>query len=591
MTATIHGIKVSRGIVIGRAMLMASARLNVAHYFVDPGQEEPEIERLRSARVLVVAEMEAVKDSLPADTPQEVAALIDVHMMLLDDSSVRHDTARWIRERRYNAEWALTAQLDVLSRQFDDMDDAYLRERKYDLEQVVERLLRALQGTKSLSQTQAIKIARTGDESLVLVAHDISPADMMLFKAGLFGGFVTDTGGTTSHTAIVARSLDIPAVVAAREATRLVKQDDLLIVDADAGVLIVDPTDAIIAEYRARQTTNANARKALERVRRLPTVTRDGVAISLQANIELPDDALRAFDAGADGVGLFRSEFLFMSRAELPGEEEQFEAYAMAVRAMRGKPVTIRTIDVGADKPLDSRAHSKHTKHAEEGYNTAPNPALGLRAIRYSLSQPAMFRTQLRALLRAAALGPVRILVPMIAHASEIAATFEQLHLARAELGDSVNLRALPAVGAMIEIPAAALSLPLFIQKFDFLSIGTNDLIQYTLAIDRADESVASLYDPTHPAVLRLISDTILAGKLARKSVSLCGEMAGDARFTALLLGMGLTDFSMHPSELLDIKDQLLRVSVGELKPRVQAFMASFDDAERAELWRALTAA
>jgi phosphoenolpyruvate-protein phosphotransferase (PTS system enzyme I) len=578
---------VSRGIVIGRAMLMASARLNVAHYYVDPGQEEGELQRLRTARVAVLAEMEQVKDSLPDDTPQEVAALIDVHMMLLDDSAVRHDTARWIRERRYNAEWALTAQLDVLSRQFDDMDDAYLRERKHDLEQVVERLLRALQGTKSLSesfsQTQAIKIARSGDESLVLVAHDISPADMLLFKAGLFGGFVTDTGGTTSHTAIVARSLDIPAVVAAREATRLVKQDDFLIVDADAGVLIVDPSDAIVAEYRAKKARNADARKMLERVRRLATVTRDGVAISLQANIELPDDARRAFDAGADGVGLFRSEFLFMNRAELPDEEEQYEAYALAVRAMRGKPVTIRTIDVGADKPLDSRTRSKHEELA---YNTAPNPALGLRAIRYSLSQPAMFRTQLRALLRAAALGPVRILVPMLAHASEITATFEQLHLAHKELGLQTPL---PGIGAMIEVPAAALSLPLFVQKFDFLSIGTNDLIQYTLAIDRADESVAPLYDPTHPAVLRLIGDTISAGHRARKSVSLCGEMAGDTRYTALLLGMGLTEFSMHPSELLDVKDALLKVSAGELKPKVAAYMASYDDAERERLWGALS--
>ncbi|MCX8005940.1 MAG: PEP-utilizing enzyme, partial [Burkholderiaceae bacterium] len=349
MTLALHGLQVSRGVTIGRAVVLASARLDVAHYFVEPGSEEREVDRLRSARSVVLDEMDAVKRDLPADTPAEVAALIDVHMMLLDDSTLRQDTARWIRERRYNAEWALTAQLDVLARQFDEMDDEYLRERKHDIEQVVERLLRALRAQargSAAAQVDQEQFFRTGafkldPTPLVLVAHDIAPGDMLQFKRGLFGGFVTDTGGPTSHTAIVARSLDIPAVVGAREATRLIRQDDTLVIDADAGVVLVAPDERIRTHYERRQREIAGMRRKLTQLRDLAAVTLDGVAIDLHANIELPEDAYAALQAGADGVGLFRSEFLFMNRSELPGEDEQFEAYRAALRAMSGKPVTI----------------------------------------------------------------------------------------------------------------------------------------------------------------------------------------------------------------------------------------------------------
>ncbi len=558
MSFSVHGLQVSRGVTIGRAVLLASARLDVAHYFVETDDRAREVDRLRDARAQVLRELEDFKKELPADTPHEVAALIDVHKMLLEDDDIAGQTIAWIRERRYNAEWALTTQLDVITRQFDEMDDDYLRERKYDVEQVVERLLRALQGTSNrLAQLTPMKDG-AGEAGLILVAHDIAPADMLQFKQGLFKGFVTDTGGATSHTAIVARSLDIPAVVAAREATRLIKQDDLLIIDADAGVVIADPSETLLKEYRAKQATHAAQVTALKKLKQRRAVTLDGVPIELCANIEMPQDTEGALAAGAEGIGLFRSEFLFMNRSVLPDEEEQYEAYAAAVKSMKGRPVTIRTIDIGSDKPLDSSE-----------LVTAPNPALGLRAIRYSLSQPKMFRVQLRALLRASLLGPVRILVPMVAHASEITQLAGQLAQARAELaqrGDEyARLPAVP-VGAMIEIPAAALMLPLFVKSFDFLSLGTNDLIQYTLAIDRADESVAHLYDPLHPAVLRLIADTIAAGAAAGKPVSLCGEMAGETRYTKLLLAMGLRSFSMHPSEVARVKSEVLHSDAHKLQ-------------------------
>lgn len=575
MSFSIHGIQVSRGVTIGRAVLLASARLDVAHYFVTADMTEREIDRLRNARVTVMQELDAFKKDLSVDTPHEVAALIDVHKMLLEDHEIAQETATWIRERRYNAEWALTSQLDLITRQFDEMDDDYLRERKYDVQQVVERLLRALQGTTNKLANITPHVAGTqGAEPLILVAHDIAPADMLQFKQGLFNGFVTDVGGPASHTAIVARSLDIPAVVAAREATRLIKQDDLLIIDADAGVVIADPSEALLAQYRLKQTELADQNVALKRLKQRRAVTLDGVAIELCANIELPHDAKAALAAGAEGIGLFRSEFLFMNRKTLPTEDEQYEAYAAAVKAMQGKPVTIRTIDIGSDKPLDS---------SEEV--TSPNPALGLRAIRYSLAQPKMFRIQLRALLRASLVGPVQILVPMVAHASEITQLAGQIAEARAELaergGKYAQIGHVP-IGAMIEIPAAALSLPLFVRSFDFLSLGTNDLIQYTLAIDRADESVAHLYDPLHPAVLRLIADTIAAGAKAKKPVSLCGEMAGETRYTQLLLGMGLRSFSMHPSEVARVKAEVLKSDAGVLGKKWRKL--ELDDCEAALL-------
>jgi phosphotransferase system enzyme I (PtsI) len=557
MTFSIHGLAVARGIAIGRAVLVASSRVDVAHYFVAPDQVAAEIQRLRVARDAVVDELQRLQKDMPKDAPHELAALLDVHLMLLQDEELTSGVVQWIKNRLYNAEWALTSQLDIIVRQFEEMEDPYLRERKADMEQVGERVLHCLKGTGPLvaqakrpqRPQQELQLGDT-DVPLVLVAHDLSPADMLQFKQSVFTGFVTDVGGKTSHTAIVARSLDIPAVVGARTASQLVKQDDWVIIDGDAGVLIVDPSPIILADYGFKQRQGDLERERLARLRHTPSVTLDGQKIELLANIEMPEDTAAALTAGAVGVGLFRGEFLFMGRqGHLPDEDEQYQAYRRAVDGMNGLPVTIRTVDVGADKPLDESRHE--ASHL--------NPALGLRAIRWCLADPAMFLTQLRAILRAAVHGQVNLLIPMLAHGSEIRQTLALIAQARHELDRRGAAYGPVRLGAMIEIPAAALSLRLFLKYFDFLSIGTNDLIQYTLAIDRADESVAHLYDPLHPAVLRLIADTIAECHRQGKNVSVCGEMAGDVAMTRLLLGLGLRSFSMHPSQILAVKHQVLR--------------------------------
>ncbi len=585
MTFAIHGLAVSRGIAIGRAVLVASSRVDVAHYFIGAAQIEAEIERVRVGRDAVVEEIRRLQESItrmgPKEATHELGALLDVHLMLLQDVELVGGVKHWITERLYNAEWALTTQLEVIARQFDEMEDAYLRERKADLEQIVERVLRAMKGAGSpiashsqrpprKQSQQDLLLDDTVDVPLVLVAHDLSPADMLQFKQSVFAGFITDVGGRTSHTAIVARSMDIPAVVGARTSSQLVRQDDWVIIDGDAGVIIVDPSPIILAEYGFKQRQGELERGRLQRLLHTPAITMDGERVQLLANIEMPEDAELALKAGALGVGLFRSEFLFMGRqGKLPDEEEQYQAYKRAVEGMKGLPVTIRTVDVGADKPLDDSPR-------EEAHL---NPALGLRAIRWSLADPAMFLTQLRAILRAAAHGQVHLLVPMLAHAREIRQTLAHIDHARAMLDNRGVVYGPVKLGAMIEIPAAALSLKLFLKHFDFLSIGTNDLIQYTLAIDRADESVAHLYDPLHPAVLQLVANTIAECRAQGKDVSVCGEMAGDTTLTRLLLGLGLRSFSMHPAQILAVKQEVLRSDTSRLTPWAQSVLESEDPA------------
>ena len=582
MTFSIHGLAVARGIAIGRAVLVASSRVDVAHYFIEPGQVEREIERVKRGRDAVVDELHRLQQTIsqlgPKDAPHELRALLDVHLMLLQDEEMVGGVKHWIRDRLYNAEWALTTQLEVVARQFDEMEDEYLRERKADLEQITEKVLRAMQGqstsvlpvvTTRKAASAELQLEDT-DTPLVLIAHEISPSDMLQFKQGLFAGFVTDVGGKTSHTAIVARSMDIPAVVGARTASQLVRQDDWVIIDGNAGVVIVDPSPIILAEYQYKQRQLELERTRLARLLKTPAVTLDGEKVELLANIEMPEDALGAMKAGAVGVGLFRSEFLFMGRhGHLPDEEEQYQAYRRAVEGMGGLPVTIRTVDIGADKPMDSTfVEASHL-----------NPALGLRAIRWSLADPSMFLTQLRAILRAATHGPVKMLIPMLAHLNEIRQTVALVEQARSELQREGVPFGSVALGAMIEIPAAALMLKTFLRHFDYLSLGTNDLIQYTLAIDRADESVAHLYDPLHPAVLRLVADTIAECRAQGKEVSVCGEMAGDVAMTRLLLGLGLRSFSMHPAQILAVKQEVLRADTGKLQPWARSVLEADEPA------------
>lgn len=571
MSFVVHGLPVSRGIAIGRAVIVASSRADVAHYFIAPQQIRSELERLVAARDGVVAEITSLQQGLDQeaqDAHPELTALLDVHLMLLQDEQLSQGVRQWVTDRHYNAEWALTSQYEVIARQFDEMEDPYLRERKADLDQVVERMLRIMRGQKSVVDTSVVPSANEGP--LVLIAHDLSPADMLQFKQSVFAGFVTDVGGKTSHTAIVARSMDIPAVVGARSASNLVVQDDWVIIDGDAGVIIVDPSPPVLAEYTEKQKRAEQARDRLLRLKSTPAVTLDGQRIELLANIEQPSDVDAALRAGAVGVGLFRTEFLFMGRnGQPPDEHEQYLAYRQVIEGMHGLPVTIRTIDVGADKPLDR--HARTDEHL--------NPALGLRAIRWSLAEPAVFLVQLRAILRAAAHGRVNLLIPMLAHASEIRQTLALLSRAKEQLDAQGMAYGVVRLGAMIEIPAAALTVPLFLRYFDFLSIGTNDLIQYTLAIDRADETVAHLYDPVHPAVLQLVANTIAQCQAQGKGVSVCGEMAGEVGMTRLLLGLGLRSFSMHPSQILTIKQQILRCDTEKLAGWAQSVVRAEDPA------------
>ncbi|MBI5862017.1 MAG: phosphoenolpyruvate--protein phosphotransferase [Rhodocyclales bacterium] len=570
MTFSLHGLAVSGGIAIGRAQLISHALLEVAQYQVREKDVGGELQRLDEAIAAVAAELNALRaEARNAGSPGELAAFVDLHAMILADPALTDGVRALIAERRCNAEWALVQQMQEAMAQFDTFEDAYLRERKHDIEQVVERVLRILQGKP---KRVARRKATEGD--LIVVANDLSPADTLQFKTLKIGGFVTDMGSATSHTAIVARSFDIPAVVGMREARALIQDDDVLILDGARGVLIVDPDARILDEYRLRKTTLELERSKRMRLKTARSVTLDGEKVSLEANIELPPDAERAKEVGAEGIGLFRTEFLFMNRDELPTEDEQFEAYRQVVKSFPGKPVTIRTLDIGADK--EARA-----LRGRGGGYASSNPALGLRAIRFCLTEPQLFLTQLRAVLRAAHYGRVRLLIPMLAHVQQIEQTLALIEQAKAQLratrckfDEDIEL------GGMIEIPAAALMLGPFLRRLDFLSIGSNDLIQYTLAVDRADSSVAHLYDPLHPAVLFLIGKTLQAGRQAGVPVALCGEMAGDPKLTRLLLGMGLRQFSMHPAQLLEIKQEILMADSSRLGPLVTRLL-KLDEPEK----------
>ncbi|MBR7779508.1 phosphoenolpyruvate--protein phosphotransferase [Undibacterium rugosum] len=576
---TLQGIPVSRGIAIGRAHLLRPAALDVQHYLVAQEQVEAEVLRLQDAIAQVHKELQAIWADLPQDAPTELGAFLDVHALILSDPMVSEAPLDIIRTRHYNAEWALVSQVDELSAQFDEIEDDYLRERKADIQQVAERVLKVLTGSAN-----AVPRSDGIDErsaNMIVVARDISPADMMQFRDDAFTGFVTDEGGQNSHTAIVSRSLGIPAVVGMGNASRLIEQDDWLIIDSDAGVVIVAPTTQVLDQYRERQSQLLRQKKKLSKLKKTPAITQDGVEIKLLANIELPEDTAHAMDAGASGVGLFRSEFLFMERSghehKLPTEDEQFAAYKAAVTGMKGRPVTIRTLDVGADKPLEVSDHQ------------ILNPALGLRAIRYCLSEPQLFMTQLRAILRASAFGPVKMLIPMLAHSMEIEQSLALITQAKAELSaEGIAFDAAIPVGAMIEIPAAALALPMFVKKLDFLSIGTNDLIQYTLAIDRADHEVAHLYDDLHPAILQLMQMIVSTADKAEIPVSICGGMAGDIRLTRLLIAMGYRELSMPAALLPEIKQAVLNTRLENLQAPLKKILRSFDPLQIRELLAAM---
>ena len=570
---TLHGAGVSGGIAIGHAHLISTAQMEVAHYEVAPEDIDQELARFDKAVAQVRGELELLKRSVPANAPAEMAAFLNLHLMILADAHISETPRELIRSRHCNAEWALVQQVDSLVAQFDAIEDAYLRERGQDITQVAGRVLKAFAGTGHAPK------APTHEEDVIVVAHDLSPADMILFKQHQFAGFVTDLGGVTSHTAIVARSLAIPAIVGLHHARAMIREGELLIVDGREGVLIVNPDEQVLSEYRLRGCELDIEREKLKHLRTTAATTLDGEQVELHANIELPADVDQAIEGGAQGVGLFRSEFLFLNRKDLPGEDEQFEAYRSVAQAMQGHPVTIRTLDLGADKTVNGSDRA------------GPNPALGLRAIRFCLAEPAMFHSQLRAILRASAFGRIRLLVPMIAHAHEIEHTFAALAQARASLDEQgiAYDRGMP-VGGMVEVPAAVLALPYFLKHLDFVSIGTNDLIQYTLAIDRTDDSVAHLYDPLHPAVLQLVAQTIRMANKAGVPVAVCGEMAGDLSLTRLLLGFGLRQFSMHPAQLLTVKQQVLRTDTHHAGEAASRLLRQYDPEKSRKLLARLNA-
>jgi phosphotransferase system enzyme I (PtsI) len=572
MTFSLHGQAVSGGIAIGRAHLVSHAMLEVAQYQVRERDVAGEVSRLNKALAEVKADLDELMEEASAEgAPAELAGFVELHAMILSDPALTDSVRELIQERRCNAEWALVQQTQQVVEQFNEFEDAYLRERKQDIVQVVERVLRELQEKpRRLSRRKAA----TEDEELIVVANDLSPADTIQFKNQRIGGFVTDVGGLTSHTAIVARGMAIPALVGMQNARPLIQDDDLLIVDGAHGVLIVNPDESMLIEFRLRKSALELTRNKLNRLKTTQSSTLDGVEIQLLANIDVSSDAEQAREVGAAGIGLFRTEFLYMNRDEIPSEDEQFEIYRSVVKLMAGKPVTIRTLDIGADK--EARALRNRN-----GARTMPNPALGLRAIRYCLSEPQMFLAQLRAILRASHYGKVRLMIPMVVHTHEIEQTLALIEKAKAQLRESrQKFDNVIEVGGMIEIPAAALMLGPFLRRLDFLSIGTNDLIQYTLAVDRSDGAVAHLYDPLHPAVLTLIERTIHAGGRASLAVSVCGEMAGDPKLTRLLIGMGLRQFSMHPAQLLEVKQQIMMADAAQLMSKV-ARMSKMDETDK----------
>lgn len=561
MSFSIHGVGVSNGIAIGHAHLVSHALLEVVHYQVPKHLIEQEIARFDQAIQTVKTDLETVKAQLPSRSPAELSSFINTHLMILNDHTLAEDPKQIILKEHSNAEWALKQQLESIVKQFDQIEDEYLRERKHDVIQVVERIIKVLLGRPS--QVPVLEQER----AIILVAHDISPADAIQFKHHHFAAFVTDVGGATSHTAILARSLNIPSIVALQRARSLIRDGELLIVDGTQGVLIVNPDKDTLAEYKLKQEQWEIEQQKLKRIKSNKAVTLDGTHIDLHANIEVPEDVAQVKAVGAAGIGLYRTEFLFMNRREAPSEEEQFLAYRSVAEALEGKPVTIRTLDLGADKEMNSDAE-----------RTCTNPALGLRAIRLCLAEPQLFHTQLRAILRASAFGNIQILIPMLSSISELKQTLLLLERAKKSLRqEKITFDEKIQVGGMIEIPAAALCAEAFAKELDFLSIGTNDLIQYALAIDRTDDSVSHLYDPVHPAVLSLVEMTIKAGKKLGKKVSVCGEMAGDTKLTRLLLGFGLRQFSMHPSHILMVKRQVLQSDIPKLNSTARRILASHD--------------
>ena len=555
MTISLQGVSVSRGIAIGHVHIIQHDQLDVREYSIRSTQLTRELSRFNDAIANARQQLRAIRDHIPASTSVDISAFIDTHLLMLEDNALTEEPKRIIKERLCNAEWALKLQRDALVNVFDEMEDAYLSTRRDDVDHVVNRILRILLNEKPL-------LHEVPDDHLknkIIIADDLMPADTVLMQHYGIAAFATEFGGPTSHTAILARSLGIPAVIGLHNAQRIIKNNDFAIIDGTTGTVLINPDRKVQLFYEKKQKEVKRYYSSLGKLKNAPTESTDGVPIELMANIELPKDFETVRNVGAKGVGLYRTEFLYMNRDTPPDEEEHFDTYMAVLKALRGLPLTIRTLDLGADKQVDGA-----------GKQTGPvksNPALGLRAVRLCLKEPELFRPQLRAMLRASAFGPVRIMIPMLTNTQEMQQVLQTIEELKAGLdAEDIDYDSDIEIGGMIEVPAAAVCADIFAQKLDFLSIGTNDLIQYTMAIDRVNDEVNYLYDPLHPAVLRLIQTTIKAGQKANIPVAMCGEMAGEIEHTKLLLGLGLREFSVHPASLLEVKKIINETDISELE-------------------------
>ena len=562
MSISISGTGISRGIAIGKVYRLEHGEVEVYEAAIPRELIEEEVNRFERAVATARRQLKAIRNSIPETTRADITDFIDTHLLMMEDSMLTVATMELIREHQCNAEWALKSQCDAITAVFEEMDDPYLRTRKDDIDHVVTRIQRILNDNETSTEPADEDRLR----GAIVVAHDLTPAETALLHHQGIAGFVTESGGPLAHTAILARSLALPAIVGTHITPHRIRDGDLVILDTLRGTLLTEVDEETLRDYRRLQREASKRRTQLKQIRDIPAVTVDGTHIQLLANVELREDVLAARRSAADGIGLYRTEFLFMNRDDIPDETEQLQQYLSVLKTLKGLPVTIRTLDLGADKRCGAEP---------EGERICPNPALGLRAIRLCLKHADLFRPQLRSILRASARGPVRMMIPMLSSASELDDVLGLIddvkqELQREQLDFNWNL----PIGGMIEVPAAALCADLFADKLDFLSIGTNDLIQYTLAIDRVDDSVTYLYDPLHPAVLRLIKMVIEAGRTHNIPVSMCGEMAGDPRYTRLLLCMGLTDFSVHPGGLLEIKDVIHQCQIARFQPVVKDLLA-----------------
>ena len=565
MTLALYGLPVSRGIAIGKVYVLSRGDLDVAEYAIAPQEVEQEVTRFQQAVSLADEQLQQVLQHIPSSTPLDIRSFIDTHLLMLNDRAISQVPIDIIKERCCNAEWALKLQRDALVKVFDAMDDAYLRTRQDDVDYVVSRIQRILLN----HSPNPVESGAGGLKDTIILADDLSPADTVLMQNQGVAAFVTEYGGTNSHTAILARSLGIPALVGVHDARRYLNHGEQVVVDGRHGALLAGTDDTVFHYYQTKHYEDLAYRSTLEQLREQPAVTQDGHKIDMLANVELPEDLVAIERFGAEGIGLFRTEMLFLNKDRMPDEQEQFEEYLKVVQAAKGSLVVIRTLDVGCDKAV---AWSHHVSSA------VFNPALSLRGVRLSLREAVLFKAQLRAILRASAYGPVAIMVPMLSNIHEarhlltlIAESKAELHAL--DIAYDVDI----SVGGMIEVPAVALIASELARYLDFLSIGTNDLIQYAIAADRIDDSVNYLYDPLHPGVLRLIQMIIEAGNQAKIPVSMCGEMAGDIRYTRLLMGLGLKTFSMHPAFLLEVKRRVNTSNFEQLRDRVNKAMLAND--------------